>query len=352
MSAAGRPSKIAAWRRGTLEVQASAVVAGHVEGPEPPRAWATRLRSWSTRRASREEGPSWWTPTNAYFGSVETRTDPRGYHWDGMKRLGRARPPAGVLSVHARGLGALRALRPAAAAVPPGTGFFAVVPSRHRYYLPEGSPGWTFGWIGIYHPYLVRRIAKQVAATGPVLQTPPGAPLARQARCGSCGARSGRTFRDRFEVELALFEFTARVRAARPARCDIRKASASGCSTRCAAACSRAERRRIGVDALAAERGMSRSQFSHFFRARTGTDPGAVHDRGSRSRRRARMLATTRAPLEQIADECGFAERGPLRQGVPPLSCARAPRRIVTPWVSVANAQKEEPIAAIGATAR
>ena len=35
------------------------------------------------------------------------------------------------------------------------------------------SPGWTFGWIGIYHPYLFRRIAKQVAATGPVLEAAP-----------------------------------------------------------------------------------------------------------------------------------------------------------------------------------
>ena len=57
--------------------------------------------------------------------------------------------------------------------LPPGTAFFAVVPSRHRYYLPESSPGWTFGWIGVYHPYLIARIARQVAETGAVLQLQP-----------------------------------------------------------------------------------------------------------------------------------------------------------------------------------
>src|SRR5215510_4944905 len=93
MSSGGRPSKVAAWRRGTLEVQRSGVVAGHIEGPEPPREWASRLRTLVEATRDLQEGPSWWTPTNAYFGSVETRTDPRGYHWDGMKRLGRRDAP-------------------------------------------------------------------------------------------------------------------------------------------------------------------------------------------------------------------------------------------------------------------
>src|ERR1035437_5229893 len=53
------------------------------------------------------------------------------------------------LPTHHGGLGAFLALWPAAA---PGTGtaFIALMPSRHRYYLPEDSPGWTFGWISLY----------------------------------------------------------------------------------------------------------------------------------------------------------------------------------------------------------
>src|SRR5437870_4486983 len=75
-----------------------------------------------------------------------------------------------------------------------------------RAHLRGGRrPGWTFGWIGIYHPYLIRRIARQVAATGAVLQLPPEGELAALATRLVRGAFR-KDFRDRFEVELALFE--------------------------------------------------------------------------------------------------------------------------------------------------
>ena len=59
-----------------------------------------------------------------------------------------ARPSAGLLPVHAsrtQKSSSSTASRPRR--LPPGTAFFAVVPSRHRYYLPEAYPGWTFGCI-------------------------------------------------------------------------------------------------------------------------------------------------------------------------------------------------------------
>src|SRR5215831_6518083 len=93
MTVGRRPSELAAWRRRALEVQTSNVVAGHALGPEPPARWATRLRKLIDASREPQEGPAWWTPTDAYFGSVETRTDPRSYHWDGMKRLGRHDAP-------------------------------------------------------------------------------------------------------------------------------------------------------------------------------------------------------------------------------------------------------------------
>jgi AraC-like DNA-binding protein len=305
MSAAGTPSKIAAWRRGTLEVQASSVVAGHVEGPAPPRAWETRLRTLVDATRDLREVPSWWTPTNAYFGNVETRTDPRSYHWDGMKRLGRRDAPLVFFQFTLAGWGHFELYGRPPQRVPPGTSFFAVVPSRHRYYLPEGSPGWTFGWIGIYHPYLVRRIAKQVAATGPLLQTPPGSRLLAKAIRLVQGAFR-KDFRDRFEVELALFEFLlAYERLAQEMQHPEgdRERMLGALRGRILAN----ERRWVGVDVLAAERGMSRTQFSHFFRARTGTTP-ARFVAEVRIQEAARMLATTRLPIRQISDDCGFAD--------------------------------------------
>ena len=150
-----RPITDRAWRRRSLEVlrrRRSSRGAGR--GPEPPREWATRLRQLIDAIAPAGGGPD---VVDADERLLRQRRDA---HRSAQLSLGRheaartARSPAGVFPVHARGLGTLRALRAAAAAAPAGNGFFAVVPSRHRYYLPEASPGWTFGWIGIYHPYL------------------------------------------------------------------------------------------------------------------------------------------------------------------------------------------------------
>jgi transcriptional regulator GlxA family with amidase domain len=171
--------------------------------------------------------------------------------------------------------------------------------------LPEDSPGWTFGWIGIYHPYLVRRIAKQVAATGPLIETPPASRMIANAMRLVRGAFQ-KDFRDRFDVELALFEFTlAYERLVQEIR------HPEGERERLLEALRRrilaSARRWIGVDALAFEYGMSRTQFSHFFRDRTGSTP-AHFVAEVRIQEAARLLVATRLPVRQIAVECGFAD--------------------------------------------
>src|ERR1041385_282179 len=87
MSTRAGPGRVVVWRRRSLEVQTSSVVAGQTPGPEAPPDWAVRLRNLIQATRDPQEGPSWWTPTNAYFGSVETRSDASSYYWDGMKRL-------------------------------------------------------------------------------------------------------------------------------------------------------------------------------------------------------------------------------------------------------------------------
>jgi transcriptional regulator GlxA family with amidase domain len=63
-------------------------------------------------------------------------------------------------------------------------------------------------------------------------------------------------------------------------------------------------RRRVAVESLAAEHGMSRSAFSHYFRARTGLTPARFM---TDVQVPARLLVTTRLPLAHIAHQCGFA---------------------------------------------
>ena len=134
-------SKLALWRRRSHEVLTSDVVASKNPGPQPPPEWTLALRQLTELSRTPAPAPSWWTPRTAFFGSVETRTDPTSYHWDGMKRLGRRDPPLFFFQFTLAGWGHFQLYGEAPRPVPPGTGFFAIIPSRHRYYLPEDSPG-------------------------------------------------------------------------------------------------------------------------------------------------------------------------------------------------------------------
>ena len=240
----------------------------------------------------------------AYMSSVETRTDPGSYHWDGTKRLGRGDAPFFAFQLTLAGWGhfQLHGRRPRRVA--PGTAFIAIVPSPHRYYLPADSPGWTFGWISIRHPYLLARMTQQVAATGPLVKVAPDGKLAAIAVRLMRGAIK-RDFRDRFEVEQTLFEFVItcerniqRTRAGS----DEGQRLLDEVRSRVLASLPRA----IDVRALAADYSMSRTHFSHFFRTRTGRTPARFATE-VRIAEATRMLVDDRASLTQIAAACGFA---------------------------------------------
>src|SRR5262249_55578340 len=143
----------------------------------------------------------------------------------------------------------------------------------HRYYLPERSPGWTFGWFDSHHPYVVERIARHVAAHGPILHLSPehaftavaGRPIDRVGRRGVPGA---------FAIEGAAFEFiVASARAAHETQYPEAERERLLGETRDAVLAE--PRRPLRVEALAGRRGMSRSHFSHYFKARTGLTPAA-----------------------------------------------------------------------------
>jgi AraC-like DNA-binding protein len=297
-------SKLASWRRSAFEVLTSSSVARRNRGPAPAAEWAPALRQLIEVSRKPVPAPSWWTPMTAYFGCIETRTDPQSYAWDGTKRLGRGDAPLFAFQLTLAGFGHFQLHGQPPRRVSPGTAFVALIPSRHRYYLPEDSPGWTFGWISIYHPYLLARVAKQVEKTGPLIDVAPNGALAASALRLMRGVVK-KDFRDRFEVELALFEFlVAYERAAEDARDrpgEARRLLAT-VEERVLASLPKA----LDVRALAAEHGMSRTHFSHFFRTHTGTTPArfALKVRVDEA---ARLLLDGRAPLKQIADAAGFA---------------------------------------------
>ncbi len=285
-------------------VLTSEVAASKNPGPAPPPEWAVALRQLADLSRKPTAAPSWWTPRTAFFGNIETRTDPSSYRWDGMKRLGRRDPPLFFFQLTMAGWGHFQLYGKPPQRIAPGTGFFAVLPSRHRYYLPEDSPGWTFGWIGIYHPYLLARVSKQVAATGPLVELPADGVLRASVLRLVRGAIK-KDFRDRLEVEAALFDFLfAYERSAQQARDSSGEGQRLLDEVRSRTITSLP--RAIGVEELAAEYDMSRSHFSHHFRSRTGLTP-ARFTTEVRIHEAARMLLDSRAPLKQIALACGFA---------------------------------------------
>ena len=295
-------TEAALWRRRSFEVQLSDVAASRVRGPEPPRVWAPRLRQLVQTAQHAEEGPSWWTPVNAYFGNIETRTDPHSYYWDGMKRVSRLDPPLVFFQFTFAGFGHFELYGRPPHRITPGTGFFAVTPSRHRYYLPQESAGWTFAWLGIYHPYLVRRIAKQVQLTGPIVHAAPGSALVKRLSRLVRGVFL-KDYRDHYDVEGELFAFThayERLAQGEPHPEGDRLLQALK------ARVLESPRTRPDVNTLASEHGLSRTAYSHYFRERTGFAPARFMTE-VQLQAASRLLVATSLPLSRIAHDCGFA---------------------------------------------
>jgi AraC-like DNA-binding protein len=300
------PRGAAQWRHNSLDALRSDALAGRARGPAPPAEWAPRLHELIEISQGAVPGPGWWTPMNAYFGSVETRIDPKSYHWDGMKRLDRRDPPLVFFQLTLAGWGNFELYDQAPERMTPGRAFIAVVPSRHRYYLPADSPGWTFAWIGIYHPYLVRRIRAQVAATGPTIACRPDGELVAGVMRLVRGAFH-KDFRDRFDVESKLFDMVLAYERLADNLSDPR-GERDGLLERVRQQVLAAPQSPVSVHALAAQHGMSQSRFSHYFYAQTGLTPGLFMT-SVRVKEAARMLVETSASLGEVSETWGFADQ-------------------------------------------
>jgi AraC-like DNA-binding protein len=193
--------------------------------------------------------------------------------------------------------------------VGPETAFFAILPSRHVYYLPEESAEWSFFWFTFAHPYVVRRLARLAEHHPPVFALPHDSALA--AGCLAFFERICRgRFEDQFAEEGALFEWMlgferhlhdlAHPRDKRDAMLqEVRQYAEANLS------------RSFGIEEIARKHDMSRSHFSHRFRAATGLAPAAcvLELRLAEVRRRLRETA---APLKEVAVATGFADANHL----------------------------------------
>lgn len=242
------------------------------------------------------------------FGGLENRTHPKVYDWDGLRRGVDADHPVMIFQYTLAGYGCYAA-GGQISRVPPEHAFVAIVPSAHRYYLPPESPSWHFFYLLIPHDYIVSRFADAGRRYGAVVAMPSDSVVLSRAVTlfeGMCR----RSFPDAYAAEQAMLEFMIEYErhlhqgAASPSQRDqlllpLRQYVLRQLS------------RAISVEELASLAGMSRSNYTHHFRAVTGLSP-AHYVNNLRLQEVSRRLLGTRLPLKSIADETGFADANHL----------------------------------------
>jgi AraC-like DNA-binding protein len=245
---------------------------------------------------------TFYGPELQLFGGLEMRRPPAPYLWDGMRRGGDAAHPYLIFQYTLEGWGCYAA-QGQAHRVEPGVAFTAIIPSEHSYYLPDASSGWMFFWLLIRHPYIVGRIAERQQESGALLRAEPGSPLIRSALelfTHVCRPSA----RDALAHERALFEFLWEHE--RAASRDREASEGQRLLVESRRYVIEVLARPIGVGDLAAHHGMSRSHFSHVFKAATGLAP-AQFIQQTRLEEAMRHLIHTGQPVASIAGATGFA---------------------------------------------
>lgn len=250
-------------------------------------------------------GGTRWGPDAIFHAGVESRKSGDRYFWDGLKRGMPGHRPFAVFQATLGGAGVYEDERGAISQTP-GTAFLALVPSAHRYYLPEKPGGrWTFFWAVIRHPYVVDRLIHRRESFPASFHVPPESLLLARASALCVGG-----FRDRFDEELALFSLLTEYE--RHVEGVLRGGAGRDPLEEAVRAFALLHvHRPIDVSEVARRHGMSRSRFSHRFKALTGESP-ARFLLGIRLEEAARRLAHTDETLAAISDATGFADANHL----------------------------------------
>lgn len=224
-----------------------------------------------------------------------------GYGWHGLRRGADPTHPFFLFQYTLAGWGCYTDSS-GTTHMQPGMAFSAIIPSEHHYCLPQPSSGWHYFWLILFHPYIVQRLAAQLKEVGPVLTIEPTHPL---IRCASALHENQQHMPlDPITREQMLFtflwEYERLVAHRRP------QAERTRLLTDVRHYVLDALTRPVDVAELARWRGMSRSNFSHFFRATTGFAPAAFVQQ-VRLEAALRLLLQSQQSIGQIAQTTGFA---------------------------------------------
>lgn len=246
-----------------------------------------------------------WSQLHCRYSSAgfETRTIPSEYYWNGLKRDISPANPCVLFQYTLDGWGCF-VEGGVNHRVMPGMLFTAVIPSDHSYYLPQASPCWVFFWVMIRHPYIVSRIAQRGKRLNSVVTiAPDDVPVQRllsilkDSYCGGFG--------DVLDEERSLFNllieyeryaerlersYTEREQLLSEVHSYVRQFLG----------------RSIQINELGNIYGMSRSNFSHYFKTVTGLTPANFVTQ-VRLDEAAGLLLQSDLKLEAIARNTGFA---------------------------------------------
>lgn len=234
---------------------------------------------------------------------LEERKVPNEYFWDGTKRGGNPNFPYLVFQYTLDGWGCYA--DSSVQKIMPGMAFAAIVPSEHRYYLPNESKGWTFIWMIMWHQYVVSRIKQRNKKLGSVISAGAHSPMTLALiRLFEGVCRN--SFHDEFALESAMFDWMIEYdRTAQNVLYPRSPMQELMESTRQFVL--KNLDRGISVQEIAAEHAMSRSHFGHHFKAVTGLGP-AEYITQIRLDEASKRLAESDDKLERIARETGFAD--------------------------------------------
>jgi AraC-like DNA-binding protein len=244
----------------------------------------------------------------AIFAGYETRYPADAYDWDGQRRNSDPTHPFAVWQYTLDGWGQFEQ-GGEKYRVGPGQAFLTIVPSAHRYLLPNGSSSWSFFYIALHHPYVVQRLTEQLKTCVPVISAPPETRLLARSlslieECASTTphdtfAQEQLLFDWMFELERFIHTLTYPQAERERWLEDVRLFVLERLS------------RTVDISELAAARDLSRSHFSHRFKAATGLAP-AQWVLQIRLEEATRRLLYTDQKLETIARETGMGNANQL----------------------------------------
>jgi AraC-like DNA-binding protein len=233
---------------------------------------------------------------------LETVRPGDAYAWDGRHRVYASARPVWLFQYSLRGWGLLES-GGRHSKVPSKSAFSVQLPSNHQYTSDPACEAWTFFWIMVRHDHVVTRLMSHPKLYNQVVAFP-GEELVISGALSLIDSMSRDS--DMFTCEERLFTWLVGIErwlfsANHPEgpREELLQWTERFLKAR--------EHQAVGVEELASAKGMSRSNFTHFFRSTTGETP-ANFLRSKRLAMAAGLLKATSDSIKEIAAQTGFAD--------------------------------------------